>query len=324
MPIPVLDSPEYLKRLLTAPRPGADNVLAFYEHRIGAIGTDPRYMLLPLDDHLVHRGDGVFETIKYLNSRIYQLDAHLKRMQRSANAIHLAPPCPWEMMREIILDVAHAGGRNHGLLRVLLGRGPGGFGIDPTECPVPSLFVIAYKFHPKFETVFDKGVNACRSSIPAKQNFMACIKSTNYLPNVLMKQEAFKKGYDFTLCFDEHGFLAESATENCCIVDATGTIIVPELTNALTGTTLIRALNLIKNETPILFRGIVEEEIYEAQELILIGTAIDAISVVCFNGKPIHDMRPGPVSQRLRALLQQDLEREGTPLTPSRLKTTIF
>jgi branched-chain amino acid aminotransferase len=101
--------------------------------------------------------------------------------------------------------------------------------------------------------------------------------------------------------------MAEGATENICIVDAEGKFVVPELNNALTGTTLMRALDLVKGELPVVFRGIREEELYLAREIIVLGTTADALSIVRYNGKPVHDVRPGPVSKKLRALLRQDL-----------------
>jgi branched-chain amino acid aminotransferase len=36
--------------------------------------------------------------------------------------------------------------------------------------------------------------------------------------------------------------------------------------------------------------------------------------VVRFNGKPIHDVKPGPVARRIRELLRQDLVETGIPL----------
>lgn len=75
--IPVLDTNAWIEKLRELERPGADNILAFYEHRFGAICRDPRLMLAPLDDHLVHRGDGVFETIRFTERKVIHLDAHL-------------------------------------------------------------------------------------------------------------------------------------------------------------------------------------------------------------------------------------------------------
>jgi branched-chain amino acid aminotransferase len=310
----VLDADAYLHALLNAPRPGMGQVHAFYDHSVGAICRDPRMMLMPWDDHLVHRGDGVFESMKFIDRRLYQVDPHVERLKRSSKAIHLLPPCSWEEIRELIVEVARAGDREHGMVRVLLGRGPGGFGIAPEECPRPSLYVVAYDIHRKPEAVYERGVTAFKTSIPAKQSYLATIKSIDYLPNVLMKREAAEKGYDFPICFDERGFLAEGATENVCIVDQDGRLHIPEFTNALAGTTLMRAVDLIKGEVEIMFRGIRESEIREAKEVFIVGTTTDALSVVRYEGKPIHNVKPGPVSRRIRELLQKDLHENGLPL----------
>ncbi|MFW5837444.1 MAG: aminotransferase class IV, partial [Desulfovibrionaceae bacterium] len=296
--VKVVDSDTYVGLLRGTPRHGEQSVLAFYDHRMGAICRDPRLMLMPWDDHLVHRGDGVFETMKWVDGRMYQLDAHLERMQTSARGIHLPLPCPVSEIRELILETARAGETGSGLIRVLAGRGPGGFSVDPFECPVPSLYVAAYKLTPKPEAFFEKGVTAFKTSIPAKQPWLAQIKSLDYLPNALMKREAVEKGYTFPFCFDDQGFLAEGATENVCVVTQSGKLIVPEFTSSLRGTTLMRAIDLIKGDLPVTFRGIEEVELYEAREIIVIGTTLDAVSVVRYEGKPVHDVRPGPVSKR--------------------------
>lgn len=308
----IADAQTYLERLLAAPRPGGEGVLAFYDHRIGVIGKDPRLMLMPLDDHLVHRGDGVFETLKYIGRKLYQVQPHFDRMARSAAAIHLDPPCSWDEVAQLTLDVCRAGGIDDGMVRVLVGRGPGGFGIDPAECPTPSLTIVAYRFHPRPAASFVKGVTAFRTSIPAKQNYLARIKSIDYLPNVLMKREATARGEDYPVCYDDKGFLAEGATENICIVDAAGRFVVPELTNALTGTTLLRAVELIENEMEVVFTGIREADIATAREMFILGTTNDCLSIVRYNGVPIGDGRPGPVSKRLKERLVADIAANGT------------
>jgi len=308
----IVPTDAYLTRLLEAPRPGIDSVLAFYDHRLGVIGTDPRLLLIPLDDHLVHRGDGVFETLKYLGRRLYQVKPHFDRMRRSAEAIYLKPPCPWEAVPELALAVCRAGGADDGMVRVLIGRGPGGFGIDPAECPTSSLHIVAYEFHSRPEAVFEQGVTAFRTSIPAKQNYLAKIKSIDYLPNVLMKREATQRGEDYPVCYDDKGFLAEGATENICLVDAAGRFVVPELNNALTGTTLLRAVELMHNEVEVVFTGIREEDIATAREMFILGTTNDCLSIVRYNGVPVGDGRPGPISKRIKTLLIADIIANGT------------
>jgi len=307
----VAGSQEYLEALLEAIRPGSEEVLAFYDHRVGVIGTDPKLMLMPWDDHLVHRGDGVFESVKYEGRRLYQLDAHIRRIKVSCQAIHLEPPCSWGELTETIIEVARAGNEPDGLIRVLLGRGPGGFGLDPYESPVQSMYVVAYRMHKRPESAFEKGATAMRTSIPAKQAWMATVKTTNYLPNVLMKREAVNNHVDFPFCYDSNGFLAEGATENIALVDEAGRLVIPEFTNSLAGTTLMRAVDLLKDEMSVIFKGVSEAEVFAAREVMMIGTSFDAIGIVRYAGKPIYDARPGPVARKLRALLQAHLQQNG-------------
>ena len=310
----ILEANDYLERLLAAPRPGTVNILAFLDYRVGAICKEPKLLLIPLDDHLCHRGDGVFETVSYRSRRVLLLDAHLERLRNSASALHLAPPCPWEELRALVLDVARASGAEQGALRILLGRGPGGFGISPQECPVPSLYIIAMHAFDLPETVYARGFSACRSSIPARQSYLARIKNTNYLPNVLMTEEARQRGFDIPLSFDDKGNLAESAIANVGLVDTQGTLVVPEFTHALPGTTVIKAMELAKMHMPVSTRPVPEEEIYSAREFLLFSTSPGCVPITGYEGRPINDGQPGPVAKLLRQSLRETLLREGTPL----------
>lgn len=310
----VLSYDEYLQRLLAAPRPGAENFLAYYDHRIGAICRDPRLMLLPLDDHLAHRGDGIFETVKYTDGLLYRLDRHLARMRRSAAGIFLEPPCSWDEVRELILDLAAAGKEKTGQIRILLGRGPGSFGIDPTESPVPSLYMAAYRFEPKSDEWYEKGLTGFRTSYPAKQGYMAKVKTANYLPNVLMIREAREFGKDTPFCFDEDQFLAESAIANVCLVNQDGVLEVPEFVNALPGTTMMRALELIEGKVPYRFRRLREGDLVRAKELLLLGTGPECVAVTEYEGKPVGEGKEGPVARLVRQLIREDIRKTGIPV----------
>ena len=57
---------------------------AFYSSQLRGIVTDPALMVIPFDDHMVHRGHGIFDTAGIVNGRIYDLDAHLDRFLKSA------------------------------------------------------------------------------------------------------------------------------------------------------------------------------------------------------------------------------------------------
>lgn len=314
LPIPVLSSKEYLRKMLAIPRLCAGDVLAFYEHRVGGICTDATSMLIPLDDHIVHRADGVFETVKYAEGKVYQFDAHLNRMRRSAASLFLSPPCSWEMVGEIVLAVAAAGKEADGLLRILLGRGPGGFGIAPAECPEASLYIVAYRDSPKTDSWYAAGLKGIRSSIPAKSPAMATVKNTSYVSNMLMVREAHEKGADTPFCFDDENYLAESAVANLCIVDGTGALVVPESPQSLPGTMLRRVLELIKGTLPIITRCVSEEEVFSAREILMFGTGLDCVAVTSYEGKPIGTGKAGPIAEKARKLIAEDIRATGTPV----------
>ena len=143
---------------------------------------------------------------------------------------------------------------------------------------------------------------------------LARIKSVNYLRNAMMKREAIASGHDFPLCFNDEGLLSEGATESAVVVNARGQLLVPDCKGALPGTTIRRAMELIAPEVPSRSWMITEEILQEAKEIILLGTTIDAISVVRFNHRPVHDGKPGPVSKRLRELLIQDAIETGVAI----------
>lgn len=79
-------------KVQNTPRKAEEFVTAFYEHSIGAICTDAKLLRIPLDDHLVHRGDGCFESLTIAESRILELDAHIARLEHSATRLGIKAP----------------------------------------------------------------------------------------------------------------------------------------------------------------------------------------------------------------------------------------
>src|SRR5436190_20061707 len=86
------------------------NYVAFYSSQLGGVVTDPALMVLPFDDHMVHRGHGVFDTAAVVAGKIYDLEAHLDRFFRSAKLSRLALPGTRDEMRDIIVRTAGPGG----------------------------------------------------------------------------------------------------------------------------------------------------------------------------------------------------------------------
>src|SRR5687768_18038262 len=90
---------------------------AFYSSQLGGIVTDPAAMVIPFDDHMVHRGHGIFDTAGLINGKIYDLDAHLDRFLLSAERSKLRILPSREEMRDIIIKTTAASGRRDGSIR---------------------------------------------------------------------------------------------------------------------------------------------------------------------------------------------------------------
>src|SRR5215212_11640288 len=75
---------------------------AFYSSQLNGVITDPALMVIPFDDHIVHRGHGIFDTAAIVDGKIYDLDAHLDRFLRSAERSKLRLSGSRETMRDVI------------------------------------------------------------------------------------------------------------------------------------------------------------------------------------------------------------------------------
>lgn len=294
---------------------------AMYSSLYDGIVTDPALMLLPLDDHMVHRGDGVFEALKLVDGRLYNLQAHLERLAQSAQAIALSLPQPLDVIRDLAVETARAGERRNGTLRIFAARGPGGFSVNPYECPAAQLYVIVTAAGTPFMQAHPAGARLRTSAVPAKVGAMAAIKNCNYVPNVLMKKEAIDAGVDFTVGFDERGYMTEGATENVGIVSRDGRLLFPMPDRILAGTTMLRVVELAERLVAdgrladVTCADLRRTDLLSAQEMVLTGTTINVTAAVEFDGQPVGDGKPGPVWQALSDLLMDDIHHNASLLT---------
>ncbi len=102
-------------------------------------------MQLPLDDHMVHRGDGVFEAMKVVSGRIYLIDAHLERLLYSASCIGLSSPWTLAEIKAIIQETLAVTEQQKASIRVFLSRGPGDFSANPYDAIAPQLYVVVMR-----------------------------------------------------------------------------------------------------------------------------------------------------------------------------------
>ena len=285
---------------------------AFYSSQLGGIVTDPALMVIPFDDHMVHRGHGVFDTAAIVDGKIYDLEAHLDRFVRSATTSRLTLPCAREEMRDVIARTAAASGKRDGSIRYWISAGPGSLGLPPAAGAEPGFFVMIHAGLAYPDTWYSKGLRVMTTTYPIKPPLYAVTKSTNDLPNILMQMEAQEAGLDNGVFVDEAGNVGESSNMNVAFVARDGVLKHPKFDHILSGCTSLRLLELARGLEGNLLRGVEVcdvpvAEARGAREMLLIGSSIKVAPIVEWDGKPIGDGKPGPIARALFDVLAQDM-----------------
>ncbi|HEY8272560.1 MAG TPA: aminotransferase class IV [Pseudobdellovibrionaceae bacterium] len=314
MSVPLLSSDRILKKLALYSYEQKKTYLAMYSSWYGGITKDPALMMVPVDDHLVHRGDGVFEAMRFLHGKVYLMNDHLDRLESSAKQLGMEWPFGREKMVQIIEEVVKVAGADELMLRLFLSRGPGGFTTNPYDSVGTQLYCVATQFKPLSEKKYQEGVLVGRSKILPKDPWFATIKSCNYLQNVMMKKEAVDRNLDFTIGFDLQNVMTEGSTENIILVNSANELIRPKLRQILKGTTMMRAMHLAedllkqKQITRILEQDLHEKDLLSAKEVMMVGTTLDVLPVTFYEEKRIGDGKPGFIAQTLRRYLLEDMK----------------
>ena len=309
----VLEAEQVVERLRALRDRQPVRYWAFYSSQLGGIVTDPALMVLPFDDHMVHRGHGVFDTAAIVDGKIYDLEAHLDRFLRSAGLSKLPLPCSREEMRAIIGRTAAASGKRDGSIRYWISAGPGSLGLPPAAGAEPGFFVMIFAGLSYPERWYTEGLRVMTTTYPIKPPLYAVTKATNYLPNVLMQMEAKEAGLDNGVFIDEAGNVGESSNMNVAFVMADGTLKHPKFDHILAGCTSLRLLELagtLKTRNLLTSVEVCDISVAEARgarEMLLIGSSVKVAPIVEWDGKAIGDGKPGPIARALRELLQDDM-----------------
>lgn len=312
-PLQILNDQDVLARLRALRTKQPVKYVAFYSSQLGGIVTDPALMVLPFDDHMVHRGHGIFDTAGIVNGRIYDLDAHLDRFLKSAERSKLKLPGTRDEMRDIIIRTTAASGRRDGSIRYWLSSGPGSLDLTPAAGSEPGFFVMIFPglvYPEKWKT---DGVRVMTTTYPIKPALYAITKTTNYMPNVLMQLEAKEKGFDNGVFIDHDGHVGESSNMNVAFVSKDNVLVHPKFDHILSGCTSMRLLELARKLVPggqlrdVRVGDVTMADALAAKEMLLIGSSVKVAGIVQWDDHKIGDGKPGPISRALLELLEEDM-----------------
>lgn len=258
-------------------------------------------------DHGVLYGDGVFEGIRFYRRTPFRLDAHLQRLIDSARAIGLVVPMTLRELHEAIHELIAAFGDDNGYLRLVVTRGSGPLGLDPSRCEHPQIFIVASGLQlisPERWRAGAKVIIASTRRLSA-DGLDPRIKSLNYLNHILARMEANHVGADEAILLNREGRVAEGSADNVFVVKNNILLTPPVTEGALDGITrgvvleIARKLNITAREIPI-----APYDLYTADECFLTGTGAELIPVREIDGRAVTQC-PGPVFSQINAAFQR-------------------
>ncbi len=246
--------------------------------------------MLPVMDHGLLYGDGVFEGLRFYAGRVFRLGQHLKRLDESARAIGLSIPMSHEDLRHSIYELINDSGLSDGYIRLIITRGEGSLGLDPDRCGIPNTIMIADELLMVEENDRLQGIKTIIASTRklASDQIDPRIKSLNYLNQILAKQEATSAGAHEAIILNMAGHVAEGTADNIFVVKD-GVLITPPVSEgALDGITrgaiieLARDLGIhCKEEVLAPF------DLFTSDECFLTGTGAELIPIASIGGRTL-------------------------------------
>ncbi|HEY3669285.1 MAG TPA: aminotransferase class IV, partial [Polyangiaceae bacterium] len=202
----------------------------------GQIVSDENAKISVLDHGLLY-GDGLFEGIRVRAGRIFRLDQHLARLALGARTIGLTLPFDAEQQTRIVTDTVRAFGQREAYVRLLVTRGEGPLGVDPTTCKKPTVVCIVAEIGLFSAEQRAQGLAMLTSSYrrPNPDAQDVAIKTLNYLGSALAKQEARQRGADEALLLNQSGRVAEAAVANVFALRGRSLFTPPALDGCLEG-----------------------------------------------------------------------------------------
>jgi D-alanine transaminase len=268
---------------------------------------------VPLDEATVHiedRGfqfaDGVYEVIACFGGTFLDLDAHIKRLQRSCDAIAITLPRPPNELESLIQQTYTLNPFDHAMIYVQITRGVAPRAHLVKKHLQPTLVITVRELsEPAEEKLAHGTAGITRPDLRWKR---CDIKSIALLASVLGKQEAEFHGVDETFWLDEQGHLLEGCATNCFAMIDRKLVTHPLDHQVLGGITRAMLLRLARRH------GLqIEERPWKLSEAglteCMMTSTTNVVMPVCrMNGKAIGNGAPGPATLKLRQWMLDEFE----------------
>ena len=275
--------------------------------------VDKDQAVISVFDHGLLYGDGVFEGIRAYSGTVFQCAAHMDRLYASAEGIRLPISLTKEQMTEAMYETLEANGIRDGYIRLLVTRGPGTLGLSPFQCSGGSVIIIADQIALYPEEMYRSGLEVvvARHVRISPHMLPPSVKSMNYLNNILANIEATDAGVGEAIMLNADGRVAEATGDNIFLVRDGKATTPPVAAGILIGITRSVVMGLCgKLGIPLVEEDVSVEQLCQADEVFLTGTAAEVIAVTKIDGRVIGAGKAGPVTLKLLGAFREFIRAE--------------
>lgn len=319
-PFPILSTADVNSRLLARRPAERFPFYAMYSSYLGGIVTTPDLMMIPLDDHMCHRGHAVFDTATIADGHLYRFDIHADRFLRSARGARINHNFTKEHIKEVVVATARAAKQPFSSIRMWMTAGPGDLSISPAGCVEPCFYCIATNFIPMPSPdvpIVEASVSTL--DVGLKVAPVGTLKSSNYLANVLLYMQAKDRGGYWgvwvapapgvadPVAAHEEGLVKEGPVNAFIIVKQDGSVLAPPADDVLLSCTATRVLEIARAEgRSASFAPFRLRDVFEAREAMFAGGDNHVMGVGTLDGRRIGDGTTGPFTRRAMAAIDAE------------------
>ena len=256
---------------------------------------------LPLDEARVSPldrgflfGDGVYEVIPCYGGRLFRLEPHIERLERSLREIHLTSPlshAEWQAMLDGLVE-RNGGGHQTLYLQVTRGAATTRDQRFPDNCPATVFAFATRQEHPDSHPPAQETGARCITCDDIR--WARCdIKAVSLLANILLRHEAQLAGADEAILI-RNGHVTEGSSSNVFLL-TDGQLqtppLGPEILGGVTRDLIIELAHqhgIAIAETPVSLQSL-----NQASEIWISSSTRGVRPVVQLNGQAVGDGRPG-------------------------------
>ena len=258
--------------------------------------------------HALHYSTSIFEGIRCYDtpngSAIFRLPEHVERLFKSAKLYSMKMQFTQKEISEAIVKTIKASGLKEAYIRPLAYYGYGTMGLTPTTNKVDmSISCWEWKMGESKAGKFS-GAKCKVSSwvkIDSRSQPMQAKAASNYANAALARMEALDNGYDEAIMLNSQGKVAEGSAENIFIIKDDIIQTPPLSAGGLEGITRDSIIQIIEeNGGFVIERDLERDDLYNADEIFMTGTAAEVKSVTQIDKVKIGTGKMGSVTKALQ------------------------